>query len=199
MPSADEIRGYLTRIIGILQAEGIRYMMTGALVRNALAPARTSEDLDVVLDMTGRTVEGIRRLFENAGFRVEGPLKGDLGARLVLDLPEYEADLWLAPDTEIHRSEMARATEVDYHGIVVRIMDPEDFVLRKLVNTRKRRNYNDLDDAYQVLLHAWDRIDPDRLLARSTGHRVEMTARELIELVREDREKLKAGKSPEDF
>jgi hypothetical protein len=197
MPSADEIRGHLTRIIGILQDARIPHMVTGALVRNALAPARTSEDLDVVLDMRGRTPDDVRALFEANGYRVEGPLKGDLGTRLVLDLPQYEADIWLAPDTDIHRGEMARAKEIDYHGLRLRIMDPEDYVLRKLVNTRRRRNPNDLDDAYQVLLHAWADIDAERLIARATGHRVETTARELVDLVREDRAALEAGRSPE--
>ena len=197
MPSADAIRGHLTRILSILQRAQIPHMVTGALVRNALAPVRTSEDLDVVLDMRGRTAADVRALFEAEGFRVEGPLRGDLGTRLVLDLPEYEADLWLAPDTELHRAEMARAREVDYHGMRLPLMDPEDYVLRKLVNTRRRRNPNDLDDAYQVLLHAWDQIDPDRLVARATGHRVETTARELVDLVREDRAALESGRSPE--
>lgn len=197
MPSADVLRGHLTRILSILQRARIPHMVTGALVRNALAPVRTSEDLDVVLDMRGRTAADVRALFEAEGYRVEGPLKGDLGSRLVLDLPEYEADLWLAPDTETHRAEMARAREVDYHGVPLPIMDPEDYVLRKLVNTRRRRNPNDLDDAYQVLLHAWDQIDPERLVARATGHRVETTARELVDLVREDRAALESGRSPE--
>lgn len=197
MPSADAIRAHLTRILGILQDAHIPHMATGALVRNALAPARTSEDLDVVLDMRGWTPEDVRALFEAKGYKVEGPLKGDLGTRLVLDLPEYEADLWLAPDTEVHRGEMTRSREVDYHGLRLRIMHPEDYVLRKLANTRRRRNPNDLDDAYQVLLHTWSDIDPERLVARATGHRVETTARELVDLVREDLAALKAGHSPE--
>lgn len=198
MPSADDLRGHLTRILGILEEARIPHMATGALVRNALAPARTSEDLDVVLDMRGRTPEDVRALFEAAGYRVDGPLQGDLGTRLVLDLPEYEADLWLAPDTEVHRGEMARSREVDYHGLRLRIMDPEDYVLRKLVNTRRRRNPNDLDDAYQVLLHAWLDVDPDRLVARAAGHRVETVARELVDLVREDRAVLDSGRSIEE-
>lgn len=197
MASSAEIRAHLARILETLRKEGIGYVATGALVRNALAPARTSLDLDVVVDMAGRTTEDVRDAFERAGYRVEGPLKGDLGTRLVLDLPDYEADLWLAPDTEIHRGEMAKAIEVDYHGLPLRIMHPEDYVLRKLVNTRKRRNPNDLDDAYHVLLHAWEHVDPERLIRRASGHRLESRARELVELVREDRTALEAGRSPE--
>lgn len=198
MASSADIREHLARIIGILRAEGIGYLATGALVRNALAPARTSLDLDVVIDMRDRTATDVRRVFERSGYSVEGPLKGDLGSRLVLDLPDYEADLWLAPDTEIHRSEMSKGIEVDYHGLRLRIMHPEDFVLRKLVNTRVRRNPNDLDDAYQVLLHAWEHIDPERLVQRASGHRVDARARELVDLVSEDRAALEAGRSPEE-
>lgn len=198
MASSAEIRSHLERIIGILRAQGIPYLATGAIVRNALAPARTSEDLDVVVDMKSRTPGELRAIFEKEGYRVEGPVNGSLGSRLVLDLPDYEADIWLAPDTELHRNEMSRAIDVDYHGLSLRIMHPEDYVLRKLVNTRVRRNPNDLDDAYQVLLHAWEHVDADRLVRRASGHRVDGRARELVDLVREDRAALEAGRSPEE-
>lgn len=193
-PSDDQLRKELVRILDVLDGASIPHFLTGALARNALATSRTSEDFDIVLDMRGRKEDDVRMLFERAGYRVEGPLKGNLGRRFVLDIPDYEADLWLAPDTEIHRAELERARPADYHGRRVRVMHPEDFVLRKLVNWRRiRHKPTDLDDAYAVLLARFDEVDSDRLVQRAAGHRVDKDARELVELVREDREKLARG------
>lgn len=84
-----------------------------------------------------------------------------------------------------------------YAGRMLAVMNPEDHVLRKSVNFRRiRAKQSDLD-AHEALLRAWDQIDADRLIARASGHRVETTARELVELVREDRAALEAGRSPE--
>ncbi len=191
---------YLHQIIQVLVNAGIPYIATGALVRNVLAPTRTSEDFDLVLRLEGRTIEEIRTLFVSHGFVVAGPLKGNFGTRLVLDLPQFEADLWIAPGGERDAGEFSRARTVEYHGRPLRIMDPEDYVLRKLVNYRQARrgNTKDLDDAYQVLLHAWSDIDTARLIARATGYRADDTARELVELAREDHAALEAGREPEE-
>lgn len=76
-------------------------------------------------------------------------------------------------------------------------MHPQDYVLRKLVNTKVRRGSHDLDDAYQVLLFAWEMIDPDQLIEDAIIHRVQGKATELVDLVRSDREDLERGETPE--
>lgn len=59
MPAAERIREHLSRILAILHDAGIPHMATGALGRNALAPVRTSMDLDIVRDMRGRSARPV--------------------------------------------------------------------------------------------------------------------------------------------
>lgn len=189
--NGEEAREGLRTLFATLDAAGIPFFLTGALARNALASARTSEDFDLVLDMRGRTPDDVKRILTAAGHSPNGPEKNEFGERLVLTVAGVETDLWLAPDTATHRAELDHAIEIDHVGRKVRVMAPEDFVVRKLVTYgRIRRRSADLDDAYQVLLLHWDAIDRDRLIQRAEAHRLGALARELVDVVNEDRNAL---------
>lgn len=195
MPVADEpLERELFRILDILQRAGIRHFATGALARNLYGESRTSRDFDIVLDAARPEPEDLRKLFEREGYVVEGPLRGDLGERLVLHFANYYADLWLSPKTELSRQEFERFRHVPYAGRTIPVIHPEDYVLRKLVNYyRVRRKPNDIDDAHQVLLYEWENIDRERLVQRAIVYRIEKKARELIAIVEEDRARDRTG------
>lgn len=185
--SSDAARKGLRALFAALDDAGIRFFLTGALARNALASARTSEDFDIVLDMRGRAPEDVARVLTAAGYRPEGPSTNEFGTRLISTIAGVETDLWLAPDTPLHRGELERAIEVEYLGGKVFVLAPEDLIVRKLVTYgRIRRRSADLDDAYQVLLLHWESIDREQVILRAEAQRVGALARELVEVVEED-------------
>lgn len=195
---ADDFTAVLETVVDLLERAGIPYLLTGAIVRNIFGDVRTSRDLDVVIHPDHTDPAELRDLFEAADLEVEGPRRGDLGERLVLATEPVPTDLWLAPDTPLHRSEFERAVPREVGDRTLVIMHPQDYVLRKLVNTKVRRASHDLDDAYQVLLFAWDQIDPEALVKDAQLHRIGGKARELVALVRSDREQLERGETPDD-
>ena len=189
---SDRAREGLLALLRSLDAADIQHYVTGALVRNLLGAARTSEDFDVVVDTHAHSEERIASVLKHAGYSLEGPLEGNLGRRFVTEVGGMETDVWLPPDTETARQEMANRKAVAWHGASVSIMDPEDYVLRKVVTWRRvRRRSTDIDDAYQVLVVAWDSIDRQRLVSRAGIHRVTDAMKELIKVAGEDR--LRAG------
>lgn len=183
----------LFKILDILAAADVEHFLTGAQVRNLLAEPRTSGDFDIVVLLRGRTKTWVRELLESKGYAVEGPLRGDLGERLVLALPDFEADVWLAPDTEFHRNEFGNAIRVRYGDRELPVMAPGDFVLRKLVNYyRVRGKSHDLEDAFQVLLHAWAQIDVEALPRRAEAYRIRKETEALIAKTRRERARLES-------
>lgn len=191
----DPLEAVLFRVLDVLDDAGVPYLLTGALVRNYLGGlSRTTKDFDIVVHPDHADADGIRSLFQRKGHAVEGPMQGNLGRRLVLRFEELWVDLWLPPNHPLHRSEFERAVRVIHGGRSLPLLHPEDYVLRKLVNYyRVRGKPNDIDDAYQVLLYAWDDVDAERLVQRAALYRIEARARELVNLVRNDRDELKGG------
>lgn len=194
---ADDFTAVLETVVGLLDRAEIPYLLTGAIVRNIFGDVRTSRDLDVVVHPDHADPDDLRALFEGVDLEVEGPRRGDLGERLVIATDPVQTDLWLAPDTPLHRSEFERAVPREVGDRTLVVMHPQDYVLRKLVNTKVRRAGHDIDDAYQVLLFAWDEIDPETLVEDAHLHRIGGKARELVDLVRSDREQLERGETPE--
>lgn len=195
-PGSD-LEDTLFQICDVLEGAEVRYLVTGALVRNYFGVSRTSLDVDIVIHPEDADPDGLADLFEEHGVHVEGVRKGDMGERLVLGFPDLSADLWLPSGHPLHHEEFERRHEAEYRGRTIPLIGPTDYILRKLVNFyRTRRNTNDLDDAYQVLLYAWDLVDVDALLERATVQRVREEAEELVKTVREDRADLETGEDP---
>lgn len=84
-------------------------------MRNLLGESRTSRDFDVVVRPAGGE-DAFRRALEREGYEVDGPLKADLGRRLVVDLDGYSIDLWLASRTELHDREFDRIQTRTYRS-----------------------------------------------------------------------------------
>lgn len=97
----------LLALLATLENAGISTYLTGALVRNLVGSERTSRDFDVVVDTHTHTRDRIRSVLAQAGYDVEGPLKGNLGERFVLRVDGVLTDIWLPPDTETARHEMS--------------------------------------------------------------------------------------------
>ncbi len=190
----EELERELFKILDILAAANIEHMLTGAQVRNLFGEPRTSGDFDIVVLLRGITKDAVRDVFASEGYAIEGPIKGDLGERFVLALPDFEADIWLAPDMQFHRAEFGNAVRARYGDRELPVMAPGDFVLRKLVNYYRIRGLShDLEDAFQVLLHAWERIDMDALPDRAAVYRIRKQAEALIEKTRRERERLEGS------
>lgn len=69
---------------------------------------------------------------------------------------------------------LTRRAEVVFEGLTLRVCDPGDLIVYKLVAARPR----DLDDAKQIALRHWQTLDRDRILN---------TAREFDVLLEDDR------------
>jgi hypothetical protein len=187
----EELDELLFRVLNALEGDDVPCFVTGAFPRNAQGDWRTTRDIDVVVHPTHAEAESLTGLFSDLGFDVEGPREGSLGRRLVLKGDRAPVDIWLPEGHPLHHEEFDRVQGVEYRGRVVPVPHPEDYVLRKLVNYyRLRRSTNDLDDAYQVLLYAWDLVDVDDLLERAVTYQVREEAEELVRTVEEDRAEL---------
>lgn len=193
----EDLNELLFEVLDALEEKGIPHVVTGAFPRNAYGAGRTTRDIDIVVHPDHAHPTSLEDLFRARSFEVEGPKEGSLGERLVLKGGRVPVDIWLPSGHPLHHEEFQRHHEVEYRGRTVPILHPTDYVLRKLVNYyRVRRSPNDVDDAYQVLLFAWDLVDVDALLERATTHRVREEAEELVATVREDRASLEAGEDP---
>jgi hypothetical protein len=135
----------------VLEKGGFPYMVVGAHAVMVLGAPRFSADIDVVVhiefDEHPRVVDHLTK----NGYQGFSTREDEWGRRAVgSDASGMEIEVFFTPRNDVYDREFDRAVTVDVQGIQLRVISPEDLVLRKLVNCRLRRG-PDFDDAVSVL------------------------------------------------
>lgn len=116
--------------------------------------------------------ENVRKRLAGSGLREFEWVADDEGSRWVcLDAAGTMVELFLAGDSDVHAREYARRVTVRIGPMELPFISPEDLVLRKLVNARRRRA-SDFADAVGVLRVQGDRFDSGYVRRHCAVHRV---------------------------
>lgn len=64
------LSSFLREVVAVLEEAGVPYMVTGSLAAAHYAAPRATQDVDVVVETTSRTLEQVVALFESRGLYV---------------------------------------------------------------------------------------------------------------------------------
>ncbi len=144
------IRAALFRLADLLEAEGIVYMIVGALAVAVWGRPRATADIDVTLQADAERLEALAGRAERAGFVVDHewlgwqPLLRDRQRRLTA--PGAIVDL-MRPRDAHEEAALGRRRAVAFDGRRLPFAAPDDLVLMKLKAGRPR----DFEDVVSVL------------------------------------------------
>lgn len=158
------LEAVLFRLVDILEAEGICYMLMGGMATRIWGLPRSTFDVDLTVALDPDALSRFSVRLEDAGFVVPEPhrkgfadtLKG-MGKFSFHDYafsPPILVDCFL-PTTTYQRKAISRRREVELEARKVWVISPEDLILHKLVASRPR----DLIDIDDVLLIQGDAVD----------------------------------------
>jgi hypothetical protein len=144
------VRGALFRLADLLEAEGVVYMIVGALAVAVWGRPRATADIDVTLQADAGQLEMLAGRAERVGFAVDRewldwqPLLRDRQRRLTA--PGAIVDL-MRPRDAHEEAALGRRRHVAFEGRQLPFVAPDDLVLMKLKAGRPR----DFEDAVSVL------------------------------------------------
>jgi len=146
--------GALNRIVGIFQRDKINYMLIGGWALPAYGQIRSTQDLDIAIEITQRS-DKLKKLVSE--LRKEGyqiPTNNpqlNYSMFIAIDpLNMVEIELWLRPDgIEIDEDLLKRRVEIKIDGVPFWTIGPEDFIVNKL--SRSDRSHGDEEDVISVL------------------------------------------------
>ena len=168
-----EHREALEKAIGVLDSLSIPYMMFGGNAQNVWGNPRFTKDADLVCILDDARFGTLLQSLAGAGFDVELPLHLERLVRgRIVKLPFGAISVdFVVGETDFDRSALARSQSVEYLGVHLKVVSPEDLILYKLIAHRAqdladievvvRRQRSVLDRAYLVLWAGW--------LAQETG------------------------------
>lgn len=127
----------LRRLVGLLEAAEIPYMVTGSVASAFHGTPRTTQDLDIVIDPDARTLAAFVEAVDREGLYVdEAAARGALARRSQFNVIEaasgWKADLVIRKDRPFSREEFRRRTPARVLGVDVSIATAEDMIIAKL-------------------------------------------------------------------
>lgn len=148
---------FLARLITLLESLGIDYMVVGSFASTFYGPPRTTQDIDVVVDLDREHLVNLLDALPEDDYYVSREAALDAlrrrGQFNVIDMAtSWKADLILRKLHAFGREEFGRRRRVTLAGVLLWLASPEDVILAKLDWCRGRAAENrQIDDVVGVL------------------------------------------------
>lgn len=168
-PDAGDV---LLEVVDAFEASGVEFMVVGAFAVMAHGRPRTTADIDISVHLRFEKRERLRDLLEGLGEGLEERVAPEWGKRVVVTHPSgLDIEVFFTAGHPFYAREFERKVKKPFRGRPVPFISPEDLILRKLVNTRKRRG-PDWEDAVSVARVMGSQLDLAYLRENCAVHRV---------------------------
>lgn len=149
----DEI---LSRLVGVLDAAAVPYMLTGSLASSIHGTPRSTQDIDLVIAPDEAGLERLLSSFPDDRYYVspESARSAFRRASLfnVIDLESgWKIDFIFRKPREFSRVEFGRRIRADVLGIPISVATPEDVILAKLEWAKRSGSERQVEDAAGIL------------------------------------------------
>lgn len=127
----------LARVVAVLDAEGIPYMITGSFVSSFQGAPRATHDIDVVVAIAPDRIPPLLNAFPSPDFHLDEHAVRDAVHRkdmfnLLQPSTGDKVDFWLVTNDPFDQSRFARRQPMDVMGMRLWFSAPEDTILQKL-------------------------------------------------------------------
>ncbi len=165
----SDAAGFLERLVGLLEAAGVPYMVAGSFASTYHGVPRTTQDIDIVVEPTFGTLGRLLNLLPEDRYYVsEQAARDALRARgqfNVIDLESgWKVDLIIRKERPFSREEFGRRKTACVLGVDVMVASAEDTILAKLEWAKRSSSERQLRDVAGVLRVTGDALDRAYLL-----------------------------------
>jgi hypothetical protein len=175
----------LLRVAGDLDTAGIPYMIGGSVASGLHSPARSTFDVDFIIDPTPPQLEHWLTLLGDRFYSSSDMALDALRQRSMFNIIDLttgvKADLMIRKDHPWHIEEFRRRESRDLDGRLIYIASAEDIILSKLEWNKITPSERQLRDAQGVAVVQWPTLDREYM--RKWAPQLGVTA-ELEEVLR---------------
>lgn len=154
---------FLTRLAQGLHTAGIPFMVTGSLGSSFHGQPRATNDVDLVIDPTAEQLESFLSALENQYYVSQEAARDALRCRTMFNVIDVgggsKADLIIRKDRPFSVEEFQRRKLESLFGCVLPMASPEDLILSKLEWDKLTPSDRQVQDALNVAVVQWTRLD----------------------------------------
>lgn len=146
------------KIIKDLEKRKIPYLISGGFAVNVWGRIRTTHDLDVIIAITSKDIEALKKIFVSDEFYFsEDAAKDAVLSKSTFNVIHHETglkiDFWILQDDIFSKSQMHRRVKAKFLGQPIYFISPEDLILIKLKwykESESDRHFFDALSVYQT-------------------------------------------------
>lgn len=158
----------LARVVRILDETEIAFMLTGSLAAALYGPPRATQDLDLVVDLTARDIDGIVDRLRAEGFYVSRAAAHEaLEARGQFNAIEpdegWKIDFMVRRDRPFSVMEFERRQPANLLGVEIYVATAEDLIVAKLEWIKRGDSDLQRRDVVQLLEARWHTLDREHV------------------------------------
>jgi hypothetical protein len=159
--SADDV---FRRLVAAFDQAGIAYMLSGSFAAAYYGVARSTQDIDFVIEATPGKLETLRQGLPQNEYYVDfiALLEAHRQQSLcnVIDLTTgWKIDLIFRKTRHFSVEEFRRRRPVKIHGVSLFVASAEDVILSKLEWSKLGGSQRQLEDVVAILHSRWDSLD----------------------------------------
>lgn len=134
----SELPAFLARLVGLLDAAAVPFMVAGSFASAAHGMPRTTQDLDVVIDPPSlAALDALVRSMSNDAYYVDAETARDaLRTRSMFNIVDHasgwKVDFIIRKSRAFSRDEFSRRMPISLLGVPVFVASPEDTIVAKL-------------------------------------------------------------------
>lgn len=127
----------LKRVVAVLDAAGIDYMVTGSVASSLHGEPRASHDIDRVVSLPITAVGTLLAAFPAPEYYLaEEAMRDAIRNRFMFNLLALDSgdkvDFWVLTEEPFDRARFSRKVTQEYQGTMLKASSPEDTILAKL-------------------------------------------------------------------
>jgi len=154
----------LAQIVTMLDGCAVPHMLAGSVASTQYSFPRTTQDIDIVVQLTSETLESILRRADAAGFyALRSSAQAAVAHRRQFNLIDnrtgWKVDLIVQKDRPFSRTEFERRIPLKIDGVDLFIATAEDVILSKLERAQAGGSERQLRDVSNILEVSGPSID----------------------------------------
>lgn len=156
MASGETIDDVIRRIINILDAASVPYMLTGSFASSLHGMPRATQDIDLVIAPNPASLEALLKSFPEDRYYVSREAAFDAYQRAsifnVIDFASgWKIDFIVRKPRDFSRLEFDRRTPANVWGTTVFVASPEDVLISKLEWAKHAESERQIEDAAGII------------------------------------------------
>ena len=178
-------KDFLKRLVDALNNAGIPYMLSGSIGSSFHGQPRATNDVDIVIAPTETQLYSfLQSLGKDYYVSIESArdaLKRQSAFNVIDMQAGWKADFIIRRQRPFSKEEFQRRQKVSIMGLDTWIVSAEDVILIKLEWAKNSKSDRQLEDALNVAIVQFDRLDGDYLHKWAKELQVESSLKQLLE------------------